>query len=75
MGGRVSSLQKLVQKPKNILFLLHKEFDIKKHRDKNRAKKGSLIRETKGERNEKTRGNKKKENRWNEDEQKEEIKR
>ena len=29
-----------LQKPKNITFLLHKEFDVKKHGD-NKDKKGS----------------------------------
>ena len=47
------------QKPKKILFLLHKEFDLKKHGDNQKTQKGSLKREKEGERNEKTRGDKK----------------
>ena len=49
------------QKPKKILFLLHKEFDFKKHGDNQKTQKGSLKSEKEGERNEKTRGDKKRE--------------
>ena len=44
-----------LQKPKKITFLLHKEFDIKKHGDNKEEKK---------------KFNKGRENRWKEDEQK-----
>ena len=49
-----------LQKPEKILFLLHKEFDIKKHGDNKKSKKGKF--------------NKGREKGWKEDEPKEKIK-